>query len=142
LDKLREKAADLIDRVVTALKVWSKQPKSLVLSFLYTVIHMACLFLIITLFLNDLGERLPFGIVAGLWSFVYFLTLIPISINGYGVQELSIAIIFSEVGGVTLESGITISILMRTLMIIGSLPGSVFLPGIIAGEKTMEEISG
>ena len=142
LGKLQDKTIKFLEKVVKALKVWLEHPKSLVLSFLFTLMHMVCLFSIIMLFLGDLGEGLPFSMVAGLWSFVYFLTLIPISINGYGVQELSIAIIFSEVGGVTLESGITVSVLLRTLMVIGSLPGSIFLPGILAGEKNQEKTPG
>lgn len=133
LGKLENKILELIRKVLRAIKVWSEHPKSLLFSFFFTLIHMTCLFLAIKLLLADTGEKLPFGVVAGLWSFVYFVTLVPISINGYGVQELSIAFIFSKVGGISLQSGITVSVLLRTLMIIGSLPGSVFLPGIIAG---------
>jgi hypothetical protein len=133
--KLREKFVQLFQKVYQALRVWVKHPKSLVQAFLFTLVHMACLFAMVMLFLDDLGENLSFGVIAGLWSFVYFVTLIPVSINGYGVQELSIAFIFSEIGGISLQNGITISVLYRTLMVIGSLPGSIFLPGIIAGTR-------
>ena len=92
------------------------------------------------LFFTAMGEDLSFGLIAGLWSFVYFVTLLPISINGYGVQEISIAFIFSEVGGASLESGLTVSVIYRTLMMIASLPGVLFVPGIIAGNKKQEEI--
>ncbi len=139
LTKLKEKILELIGKVVRALKVWSQHPKSLIFSFLFTLLHMICLFFAIMLLLDDLGEPLSFGVIAGLWSFVYFVTLMPISINGYGVQELSIAFIFSEVGGVSLQSSVTASVLLRMLMIIGSLPGSAFLPGIIAGADNKEK---
>jgi uncharacterized membrane protein YbhN (UPF0104 family) len=129
----------LFRRVLHALRVWSGHPKSLLTSFGFTLVHMSCLFGIILLLLSDLGEQLSFGMVAGLWSFVYFVTLIPISINGYGVQELSIALIFSEVGGISLQSGLTVSVLLRSLMILGSLPGVAFLPGILAGEARNKE---
>jgi hypothetical protein len=78
---------------------------------------------------------MAFNLVAGLWGFVYFITLLPVSINGLGVQEVSMAFIFSEVGGISLQNGLTVSVLFRTLMMLGSLPGAVFLPGIIAGSK-------
>lgn len=142
ITKLREKFIKLLQKVFLALKVWSEHPKSLILAFLFTIIHMMCLFSMILLLLVNLGEQLSFGVIAGLWSFVYFVTLMPISINGYGVQELSIAFIFSEVGGVSLQSGITISVLYRTLMIIASLPGALFLPRIIAGEDHRSDSSG
>lgn len=91
---------------------------------------MLCLFSIIYLLLDDMGEHLNMGVVGELWSFVYFVTLLPISINGYGVQEISMAFIYSEVGGILLQTGLTVSILFRTLMLLGSLPGAVFVPGI------------
>ena len=139
VNKIRNVIVNLFKKVEEALKIWVKHPESLLFSYLFTFVHMTCLFLAIKFLLDDLGGGLSFGLIAGLWSFVYFITLIPVSINGYGVQELSIAFIFSEVGGIPLQSGITISILLRLLMIIGSLPGSVFLPGIIAGSDNQAQ---
>jgi len=133
MNKIRNLVVKLIRKVEEALKMWVKYPKSLLISYLFTLVHMTCLFLAIMFILDGLRAGLSFGLIAGLWSFFNFITLIPVSINGYGVQELSTAFIFSEVGGIHLQSGITISILLRLMMIIGSLPGLVFLPGIIAG---------
>jgi uncharacterized membrane protein YbhN (UPF0104 family) len=139
IPKLWERILDLFQKVFRAVGVWSKHPKSLLLALFFTVIHMICIFGILMLFLNDMGERLSFSLIAGLWSFVYFITLLPISINGIGVQEISMAFIFSEVGGASLESGLTVSVLFRTLMMLGSVPGAFFLPGILAGEKAWKE---
>jgi len=137
--KLWERSINLLRKVFRAVGVWSEHPKSLLIALLFTVIHMVCIFGILMLFLNDMGEHLSISLIAGLWSFVYFITLLPISINGIGVQEVSMAFIFSEVGGVSLESGLTVSVLFRTLMMLGSVPGAFFLPGIIAGEKRQTE---
>ena len=134
IDRLWEKGAVLLKKLVEAVKVWSKHPQSLLISLGCTFIHMLCTFGSMKLLFNDMGEQLPFSMVAGLWSFVYFVTLLPVSINGFGVQEISIAFIFSEVGGVSLQHGLTVSVIFRTLMMIGSLPGVFFVPGIIAGK--------
>jgi len=131
--KLWAKGVDLLHRIYRAVLLWSKYPNSLLLSLGLTFIHMLCFFGTITLLLGGMGEHLSIGMVGGLWSFVYFVTLIPISINGYGVQEISMAFIFTEVGGISLESGLAISVLFRTLLMLGSVPGVIFLPGIIAG---------
>jgi uncharacterized membrane protein YbhN (UPF0104 family) len=135
VSKLKDKIVAFWGRIYRSVMVWSAHPKSLLISLGFSGIHMICLFGIITLFLRDVGEDLSFGLVAGLWSFVYFITLLPISINGYGVQEISMAFIFSEVGGISIQNGLTISLLLRTLMLVGSLPGAIFLPGIVAGTK-------
>jgi uncharacterized membrane protein YbhN (UPF0104 family) len=133
--KLFTKGIDLLKRIYQDVMVWAKHPKALLFSLAFTGIHMLCLFSVIYLLLDDMGEHLTLGEVGGLWSFVYFVTLLPISINGYGVQEISMAFIYSEVGGISLQSGLTVSILFRTLMLLGSLPGAVFVPGIVAGIK-------
>lgn len=131
--RLWAKGVDLVRRVYRAVLLWSRHPNSLYLSLGLTFIHMLCFFGTITLLLDGMGEHLSIGMVGGLWSFVYFVTLIPISINGYGVQEISMAFIFTEVGGISFESGLAISVLFRTLLMLASVPGVIFLPGIIAG---------
>jgi len=135
INRLWEKGAALLKKLIEAVKVWSNHPKSLLISLGFTVIHMLCTFGTMMLLFDDMGEQLPLSLVAGLWSFVYFVTLLPVSINGFGVQEISIAFIFSEVGGVSLQHGLTVSVIFRTLMMIGSLPGVFFVPGIIAGNR-------
>ena len=133
--KLWRKGVDLLRKIYQDVLIWGKHPKALLLSLFFTGIHMVCIFYIIDLLLGDIGEHLNLWLVGGLWSFVYFVTLLPISINGYGVQEISMAFIFSEVGGVSLQSGLTTSLLFRTLMLLGSIPGVFFIPRIIAGIK-------
>jgi uncharacterized membrane protein YbhN (UPF0104 family) len=136
---LRQKAVETIQKLKDALRIWSDHPRALICSFCFTVIHMLCTFGTIKILFSDLGEILPLPLIGGLWSFVYFVTLLPVSFNGYGVQEISIAFIYSEVGGVSLESGLTVSVIFRTLMILASLPGAMFVPGILVRENELVE---
>ena len=71
----------------------------------------------------------------GMWSASYFVTLLPISINGMGVQELALTYFFVTLVGVSASSGLTMALLMRILQMLASLPGALFLPGIVAGKK-------
>jgi uncharacterized membrane protein YbhN (UPF0104 family) len=93
---------------------------------------MLCLFLSIYLFLDDLGTHVSFWMIAGLWSLTYFITLLPISINGYGLQELSFTYLFSTVAGVTPAMSLTVSVLIRAYFVISSLPGAFFLPSALS----------
>jgi len=97
ISKWWQRAWDVLQRVWQDLKLWRNKPLSLVLSLVFTLVHQACIYGIITLLLFDFGEPLSFWTVAGLWSFVYFITLLPISINGYGVQELALTFFFTQV---------------------------------------------
>jgi uncharacterized membrane protein YbhN (UPF0104 family) len=82
--------------------------------------------------MNDLGSHVSFWMVAGLYSLTYFITQIPISINGYGLQELSFTFLFSNVAGVTPAISFTVGILFRAYLVIASLPGALLLPSTLA----------
>jgi uncharacterized membrane protein YbhN (UPF0104 family) len=119
-------------RTIGTISIWMKKPGSLLLSLLFTWIHMLCLFGSIYLFLDDLGTHVSFWMIAGLWSLTYFITLIPISINGYGLQELSFTYLFSTVAGVSPALSLTVGVLIRAYFVISSLPGAIFLPSALA----------
>ena len=85
---------------------------------------------------------MPLWLIGGLYSLVYFVTLIPISVNGYGLQEISMTIIFSNLGNATVSNGLTVALLFRTLMLLASLPGVLFLPDILSASKTSDQASG
>ncbi len=129
------KTLDLLQRLFTALGRWLKQPGALLVALAYSWINMLCQFGILSVLFHGMGQPVPFWSVAGLYSLVYFVTLLPISINGYGLQELSMTLIFSHYAGVSLANGITTALVFRTLMILVSLPGAFFVPAILAGQK-------
>jgi hypothetical protein len=135
LRRLWEKTGEFFRRLLAALALWLRQPGSLLHSLAWSWVHMLCTFAILALLLNGMGEPMPWWQIAGLYSLVYFVTLLPISINGYGVQELSMTFAFSRFGGVSLATSLTAALLFRTLMMVASLPGALFVPGIMAGSR-------
>ena len=137
-----QRGTSVLKRVWHSLALWRGQPRSLLISLIFTGIHQLCLYLIIQLFLRDLGESLPFWQIPGIWSFIYFVTLLPISINGYGVQELALTFFFSQVAGVSESSALAVAVLIRTIQMLASLPGAAFLPSIMAGERNEEPNDG
>ncbi len=141
LKKLWNKFISIIQKIFQAMKFWWRQPISLLKSFIFTGIHMLCFFGIFWVILGGLKDPIPLGLVAGLYSFVYLVTLLPISINSYGLQEVSISLIFSHVGGVSMQNALTMALIFRTLTLLASLPGALFVPGIIAGRSQTGDAS-
>jgi uncharacterized membrane protein YbhN (UPF0104 family) len=129
------KVKNVLGRIWKAIAVWIKQPRVLILSFLFTLAHMAFLFGAIWVLLDAMGDSLSIWLVGGFYAFAYFVTLIPISINGLGVQEVAITFAFSTLGGISETNSLTLSLLIRTLFMLASLPGAVFIPGIMPGVK-------
>ncbi len=134
------KSSSLLRRLASTLSLWLRRPRSLFYSLLFTWMHQLCLYGILTLSFWGMGENISFWLVAGLYSFVYLITLIPISINGYGLQEISMTLVFSRLGGTSLASSLTAALLFRTIMMIASLPGVLFVPGLIAYSRQTPEV--
>jgi uncharacterized membrane protein YbhN (UPF0104 family) len=126
------KVTDLIKRTLQTFSIWLKHPMALLAALGCTWGHMLCNFLMLYILIEGLGGHVGFWLIAGLWSLAYFVTLIPISINGLGVQELSQTFLFSAVGGLSTPASLTIAVLFRAFYIAASLIGAFYLPRITA----------
>jgi glycosyltransferase 2 family protein len=125
-------------RTLQTFSTWFHQPKALIASLLYTWGNMLFIFIAIYLLVEGLGNHVSFGLVAGLYSLSYLVTLIPISINGFGLQELSLTYLFLHVGSLSAATSLSLAVLIRIIFMLASLPGAVFLPSIllaISGQK-------
>lgn len=141
LPAIFQKGMDFIRRTFEALSLWLKKPLALTGSLMATIGNQVLIYLAIYLLLQGIDHYVPFWLVAGLYTLTYFVTLIPISINGLGVQELSLAFLLTQFAGLTPSESATIALLTRVLFVIASFPGAFFLPSILAAmnEKKMAE---
>lgn len=127
-----QKSIAFLKRTLSIFSIWLRKPVSLLGAMVFTWVHMLCLFGSIYILVDDLGSHASLWVIAGLWSITYFITLIPISINGYGVQELVFTFLLSNVVGMSPAVGATIALLIRAYFLVSSLPGAAFLPSILA----------
>ena len=135
LPPLKARLLSFTRRLFQALQLWMGKPRALLAALAFTWVHMLCTFGIVWLFLTGMGEAISFWLVMGLWSAAYFITLLPISINGMGVQELAMTFFYTQVGGISAPSGLTLALLMRLIQMIASLPGALFLPQILGSKR-------
>jgi len=129
---LFQKGLDFAKRTFGTFAIWFKKPLALTASFGATFGNMIFIFLTIFLLITGMGRHVSYWLIVGLYGLTYFVTLIPISVNGYGVQELSLTFLLSRFGGLSQSESLTIAVLLRVLFIISSLPGAFFLPSILA----------
>jgi glycosyltransferase 2 family protein len=126
-----ERLIGFIKRTFKTFTIWFKKPTSLLKSILCTFGHMFFTFAALYVIIEGTGSHVPFRMIAGLYSLVYFVTLLPISINGYGVQELSLTFLFVQVGGLSAGVSLTVAVLLRAMYVVASLPGAAYLPFIL-----------
>jgi uncharacterized membrane protein YbhN (UPF0104 family) len=128
--------------VTDALSLWLKHPRWLGAAFGCTWLYMLLKFAALWLFFHSLGERISYLNTAGLWSLVYFITLLPVSIGGLGLQELSATLIYTQVGGVSVSGAVAAALLLRTVEVLASLPGALFLSDVVAARRSEERTEG
>lgn len=119
-------------RTLQSFSMWVNQPLVLLAGLGCTWAHLLCTFAALYLLVEGLGAHVDYWLLGGLWSVTYFVTLIPISINGYGVQELSLTYLLSSVAGVPAPVSLAVAIMIRLLYLAASLPGAFYMPGILA----------
>lgn len=112
------------------------------MSFVYNWGNLLFIFGSFYVLIRSIGFDISFWLAAGIWGLAYFVTLVPISINGYGVQELSLTFLLSSLAGLDTASSITVAVLIRLVFVFASLPGAIFLPAILdamAQDKNKQE---
>ena len=120
------------------LRFWSKHPLILLKALGFSLIHQAAIYLIIRVLIEGMGETLSFWQIAGIWSLTYFITLLPISINGLGLQEVTITNLNTLLGGLSPATSISLAIILRLVWLVASLPGAFFIGEVLAGKSPAE----
>jgi len=133
--------SDFIKRTIQTFSIWLGHPYALLAALGCTWGHVFCTCVSLYVLVVGLGGHVSFWLITGLWSVAYFVTLIPISINGLGVQELSLTFLFSTVAGLSTPVSLTIAVLIRAFYVAASLIGAFYLPGILSSMAASKEVA-
>lgn len=131
LGGLFSKTFDFLKKTLGSFSLWLKKPGAIAAALLCALVHMFFSFAAIYVLILGMGEEMSFWEVIGLSSLAYFITLVPLSINGYGLQEFSVTFLFSNIGGISVATAASTAVIHRLMMILVSLPGAFTLPGIL-----------
>jgi uncharacterized membrane protein YbhN (UPF0104 family) len=133
------KAEKFTRSLLRSAMYWLRHPWSLGLALVCTYGHMFFTFSATWLLLQGMHQPVSFWWIGALWSLNYFITtLLPVSINGLGLQEVAISQLYSHFGGVSMEAALALAVLSRMLYLLASLPGAAFLPDILRPFPTVQ----
>lgn len=117
-------------RVRKAFAMWRQEPIALVLAFLLNWSAVAAYMYGVWTVATGIGIDVSYWQVAGATSLTYYLTLLPISVNGYGLRELGIVAVYTQLGA-TAPQAAALALITRGLMWAISLPGMLWLGPLI-----------
>jgi uncharacterized membrane protein YbhN (UPF0104 family) len=115
-----------IKRIGEALSYWREDRLALINAFFLSLLGVFCYLIGIWIMAKELNIQVSILDVAAVTGITYFLTLIPISINGYGVREVGMLSLYVSLGATAAAAG-TLAVLTRLLLMLVSLPGALWL---------------
>ena len=68
----------------------------------------------------------------------YFLSVLPISVNGYGLREAVFTTLYSALGA-SLEQASTLALVTRFIIIVSTIPGAFWLSSAVTENFTSDE---
>ena len=113
-------------------QIWLTRPSLLLFAFCVSWLSIFVVFVAIWLVAQGLGIPVSLLQVMGVTGITYLLTLLPISVNGYGLREVAITTLYLPLGA-SLEQAATLAIITRFLSMIETLPGALWLSQVVSG---------
>jgi uncharacterized membrane protein YbhN (UPF0104 family) len=121
-----------------AFRIWLERPHIMILAFCVSWLSIFVVFLAIWLVARGLGIPVALYQVMGITGITYLLTLLPISVNGYGLREVAITTLYLPLGA-SLEQAATLAIITRFLSMLETLPGALWLSQVVSGTAGQDQ---
>jgi uncharacterized membrane protein YbhN (UPF0104 family) len=106
--------------------LWQRKPAMVGAALGFSWLGVGSYLLALWELAKGLGMSVTLVQVAGATTITYFLTLIPIAINGYGIREAAILAVYLPLGA-SPEQATALALASRALMVIVTLPGAFWL---------------
>lgn len=124
-DRLRDRGAELIGRVRTALAVYCRKPATMLAALLLTVVGQSVVVAAFWPLGRNLGVEAGPGYYFLVFPVTWVVAAIPISIAGLGVLEVGVVAMFVSLTGATGESALALAFCQRFIWVLASLPGGM-----------------
>lgn len=124
--KLLDKIKSWLKKIHSAFQVWRDKKGAVLWALLIS--YGARLFVFTAVWLLASGLDIPVTLfqVIGVGAITYVLALLPISINGFGLREVSMTTLYVQLGA-TLEQASALVVITRFILMIETLPGAFWI---------------
>lgn len=116
----------VLDRIHGVVALWRQKPSAVGAALGLSWLGVGCYLAAMTLLAQGLGIPVTPVQVAGATTITYFLTLVPIAINGYGIREAAILAVYLPLGARP-EQATALALVSRALAVFVTLPGAFWL---------------
>lgn len=122
---LRQLADKYFPKITGALREWASRPAAFGWAFLAAWPSNLAIMLANYVIARQLGVEISFAQVVAVQTVGYFLSVLPISINGYGVREVTFTTLLVALGA-SLEQASAMAVITRFLAVLVTVPGALW----------------
>jgi uncharacterized membrane protein YbhN (UPF0104 family) len=137
--KWRVRLSDWFGRLWEILQKWLQTPRSLVIAFTFSWLSSFVVFVAVWILARGLDISISLIQVMGAMALTYLVSLLPISINGYGIREIAVTALYMQIGA-TLEQASTLAVVTRFVLLIETLPGALWLSSSVTSQADVEKL--
>ncbi|MFH1635890.1 MAG: lysylphosphatidylglycerol synthase transmembrane domain-containing protein [Chloroflexota bacterium] len=135
-ERLRKKIRQLVWKLKVAFNLWRNRLDVIFLALLISWGAKLMVFLGVWILARGLGMVVTFPQVIGVGAITYMLSLLPISINGFGLREVTMTTLYVQLGA-SWEQASALVVVTRFILMSETLPGAVWISGMLsAAEKS------
>jgi uncharacterized membrane protein YbhN (UPF0104 family) len=134
----RALAEKYFPKIVAAVREWASRPQAFLWAFLAAWPSNLVFMLATYTLARQLGMNVTFVQVMAVQTVTYFLSVLPISVNGYGVREVTYATLFATLGA-SLEQASALAVVTRFLIVLVTVPGALWVSRVAADVVNNEE---
>ena len=137
---LRVRILRLVDRLATISTNWTKKPRILLLALGLSWAAVLSSIMAVWIASKGLGITVSFVELLSVLVLVYFVALLPISLNGLGVQEISVVFLLARLG-ISSEHALALAVLIRLYYTCASLLGVFEILTWKQGQQASDRVS-
>lgn len=124
----------MVNKYINLFKRWLEKPGFLLLAFVIAWCSSVIILGAVWTLAVGIGIQISIWQVIGISTVSYFITLLPISISGYGLREITYTSLYTLLGA-SLEQATALTLITRILSTSITLPGVIWMREIISASK-------
>lgn len=126
---LRKLAERYFPKIAAALREWASRPAAFGWAFLAAWPSNLVFMLANYVVARQLGMEISFVQMMAVQTVAYFLSVLPISVNGYGVREVTFTTLLVALGA-SLEQASAMAVITRFLVVLVTVPGALWVSSV------------
>lgn len=133
ITKIPRQIARWLRKIFDAFLVWRHRKDALGWGLLIALVARLSVFSAVWILARGLDITVTISQVIGVGAITYVLSLLPISINGFGLREVTMTTLYLQLGA-TLEQASALVVVTRFILMVETLPGALWISDMLVSK--------